>query len=246
MKNQSLEGIKVILLDIEGTTTPLDFVHKTLFRYASDNVENFLRKNFNDGKVKALVEELKLLYTKHLFDDQMPEQWKSESDKAQIKSTVSFVKYLISRDSKESSLKALQGLIWEEGYSNGALKGEVYEDVPRAMERWRNGGISICIYSSGSVLAQKLIFSTTEYGDLTKFISAFYDTAVGGKRELNSYARISLKLETRPEKVLFISDVFEEVDAARKAGMKVILISRKEPSVIPENSVVVISDFNNL
>ncbi len=246
MNSPDFSGIKVILLDIEGTTTTLDFVHKKLFSYAKESVEGFLQQNGTKADVKKLVSELKSLHGKHSFENQKPERWNSETYQDCINSASEFVRFLISQDSKNPALKGLQGLIWEEGYRKGALKGEVYSDVPPAMERWARSGIGICIYSSGSVLAQKLIFNTTEYGDLTQFISNFFDTAVGAKREYTSYARISQLLNTPPGDILFISDVIEEIRAAEMAGYRALLIERVSTISHGETCPNVIHNFNNL
>jgi enolase-phosphatase E1 len=130
------------------------------------------------------------------------------------------------RDRKSTGLKSLQGKVWEEGYRTGALRGEVYDDVPRALSRWRGEGRRIAIYSSGSVLAQKLLFAHTRSGDLTPFIDAWFSTTTGPKREGASYARIAQALDLPPPAILFVSDVVPELDAARSAGMATALAVR--------------------
>ena len=129
-------------------------------------------------------------------------------------------------DSKAGCLKSLQGKIWEAGYRSGQLKGQVFEDVPAAFERWRQEGRGIAIYSSGSVQAQRLIFGHAEVGDLSGFISHYFDTAVGPKREASSYARIAADLGADPAEVLFATDVYQEAEAGRQAGMQVVLLLR--------------------
>src|SRR5262249_22946443 len=127
---------------------------------------------------------------------------------------------------KSTPLKSLQGKIWEEGYRTGQLCGQVFEDVPRAFDRWREQGKQIYIYSSGSVLAQKLLFSNTEAGNLTPLISGYFDTNIGLKKDAGSYRRIADKLGRLPSEILFVSDVAAELDAAAKAGLQVVLCSR--------------------
>jgi enolase-phosphatase E1 len=130
------------------------------------------------------------------------------------------------QDRKSTGLKSLQGKIWEEGYRSGELKGEVYPDVLPALERWRSRGIDIAIFSSGSVQAQRLLFRNSVAGDLTHFIKAYFDTTTGPKREPESYARIAGALERRASEVLFVSDIVEELDAARTGGMRTALCVR--------------------
>ena len=130
------------------------------------------------------------------------------------------------RDKKSTGLKSLQGKIWEEGYRTGELRGEVYPDVPPALERWRRQRIDIAIFSSGSVQAQRSLFASTAAGDLTRFIRAYFDTTTGPKTAQQSYARIAAALERAPSEVLFLSDVGAELDAARTAGMRTALCVR--------------------
>jgi enolase-phosphatase E1 len=130
-------------------------------------------------------------------------------------------------DRKVTALKALQGRIWEEGFLGGQLEGVVYEDVPRAFARWHRAGRTIAIFSSGSVLAQKLLFGHSNAGDLTPFLAAYFDTTTGPKGEAPSYARIAAALRHEPRFVLFVSDVAAELDAARAAGLETALCLRQ-------------------
>jgi enolase-phosphatase E1 len=139
------------------------------------------------------------------------------------------------RDRKSGPLKALQGRIWEQGYATGALKGEVYPDVPEAFVRWTAGGVRIGIYSSGSVLAQKLLFANSTVGDLSRFLSGYFDTGVGAKRDAASYRRIVEALDIAASRVLFVSDVVTELDAAREAGLAT-LLSVRPPARSPASS----------
>jgi enolase-phosphatase E1 len=137
-----------------------------------------------------------------------------------------YVEWLMDRDRKSPGLKSLQGQIWETGYRTGRLRGEVFDDVPAAFARWTRGGIRLAIYSSGSVLAQRLLFESTNAGDLTPFVSAFFDTAVGAKASADSYRRISKEIQDAPERILFLSDVARELEAARAAACRVALCVR--------------------
>jgi len=214
-KNSS---IHCILLDIEGTTSSVDFVYKTLFPFASENVEKFLRRHFSEAEVQSIVADLRA--------EHGAENWKNRTPEEAISSASAYVKELIAQDRKLTALKTLQGKIWEEGFRSGNLKGHVYEDVPKAFERWRVEGKRIAIFSSGSVLAQKLLFEHSIAGDLTKYIEAYFDTTTGPKRQPASYAAIAKELGVASSSVLFVSDVTAELDAAAEAGMRTALMLR--------------------
>jgi enolase-phosphatase E1 len=218
--------IRAILLDIEGTTTPIDFVTKTLFPYASERVEPFLREHGYELEIKSVIRDLQAQHERDARDGLVPPAWRQNDPEVQIASGVAYLQWLIERDSKITPLKSLQGKIWQEGYARGELKGEVYEDVPRAMMRWKEQGRDIAIYSSGSVLAQQLLFGTTRYGDLSRHISGFFDTQTGSKAESSSYTKIATALGHEPATVLFLSDAGKEIAAARSAGMQTALCVR--------------------
>ena len=218
--------IKVLLLDIEGTTTPVDFVYKTLFPYANRKVEGFLLEHFRDLELQPVLAELAAQQQRDEREGLRPPAWNQETEEARLRSTIAYVHWLMTRNSKCTPLKALQGKIWQLGYTNGELHGEVYADVPPAFARWRRQGREICIYSSGSVLAQQLLFRSTSAGDLTAHISAFYDTAIGAKTESESYRRIAESLHHATSEILFISDAISEIKAARLAGLHATLCVR--------------------
>jgi len=220
---------RVILLDIEGTTTPIAFVHEVLFSYAHTHARDFLKTNFNSEEVRA---DVALLRAEHAVDvgaGQGPPALNEDSD-----SIASYVEWLIERDRKSTGLKSLQGKIWRQGYVDGSLKSQVYADVAPALERWRAQGLSINIFSSGSVLAQQLLFAHTEAGDLTTFIDNYFDTNAGKKSEAESYRRIAEALSLKAKEVLFISDVVAELAAASEAGMNTLLSIR--PGNPPQNN----------
>ena len=238
--------IRVILLDIEGTTTPVDFVYKTLFPYASRKVESFLRERVQDPEIQSLIQDLR---ARHDVDERgglQPPCWMDDSEEARLRSSVTYGQWLIARDSKCTPLKSLQGKIWQQGFTSGELRGEVFPDVPVAFERWRKQGKTICIYSSGSVLAQELVFHTTALGDLTSFISAFFDTRVGAKNEQESYKKIAASLSSAPQHFLFISDAVKEIEAAQSAGMQAILCDRDLGSASSRGPYEAIHSFDNL
>ena len=221
--------IKVILLDIEGTTTPIDFVYQILFPYARHHLQAYLAEHWDEAQADIVQ-----LQTEHTADVQQGLQPPS-LDAEQIESVVTYLYWLMDRDRKATPLKSLQGKVWEAGYKSGALKSQVFADVPPAFARWAEQQKRICIFSSGSVLAQKLLFAYTEAGDLSQFISGWFDTTVGAKREAESYQRIAAALQCAPREVVFISDVTAELAAARAAGMHTILSIR--PSNHPQAEV---------
>ncbi len=219
--------ISAVLFDIEGTTTPLEFVHRTLFSYAREKVEVFLKENSARNQVADLIDMLEKSYKDNSAIGKLPQNWSSTDISQRVGSAAKYVKWLISVDSKDPALKELQGLIWEEGYRNGQLHGEVYPDVPEVMERLNRDGIRMAIYSSGSALAQRLIFASTNYGDLTKYLSGFFDTSVGPKRDPKSYANIAGLLKIPSGEILFLSDIIEEITAARTSGLKAVQVVRE-------------------
>jgi enolase-phosphatase E1 len=228
------------LLDIEGTTTPIEFVHRTLFRYARAGVSGFLARHRNDPAVRADIARLK---TEHAAESPQPGLPPWHDDTASV---TTYVHWLIERDRKSTGLKSLQGRIWEEGYRAGELKSEVYPDVPSALERWRSQGIDIAIFSSGSIQAQQSLFRNTAAGDLTHFIRAYFDTTTGPKTAPQSYTRIAAALERSPADVLFVSDIVAELDAAFTAGTQTALCVRTPGPLAATGAHPVIRGFNQL
>jgi len=198
----------VILLDIEGTTTPIAFVYGVLFPFARAHLAEFLAAHAGSPQVNDLTRRLA---EEHAADSsQGAPPWSGAA---------AYALWLMDRDRKSPGLKALQGLVWEQGYQAGQLRGQVFADVPAAMRRWRGAGVDVAIYSSGSELAQRRLFESTEHGDLTALLSGFFDTAVGPKTAVESYQRIAKALGRAPREMLFISDVTAELVAARGAGL---------------------------
>jgi enolase-phosphatase E1 len=220
----SESNVRAIVLDIEGTTTPIDFVYKVLFPYARQHVREFVELRAND-----LHENISGLNAEYRADNEQgnkPPAWQESSSNLLLDSITAYVNWLMDLDRKSTALKALQGKIWEAGYLSGRLRGEVYPDVPPAFARWRKQGKQIYIYSSGSVLAQKLLFAHTKNGDLSEHISRYFDTTTGPKKAASSYQSIAENIGRAARKVLFMSDVTGELDAARSAGMHTILCVR--------------------
>lgn len=219
-----LRGIEAIVLDIEGTTTPLSFVHDVLFPYARAHLDAFVADRANDEVVAGV--SVRLEQERAAEVDPTAPGWDASTPEKRRSSVISYAMWLMARDRKSPALKTLQGHIWAEGYRRGVLQGVVYDDVPPALERWHSAGITLAIYSSGSVQAQQLIFSTTAAGDLTKYLSQYFDTAVGPKQSSDSYAHIATALGIAPSRILFVSDVWGELAAARLAGLQVALAVR--------------------
>jgi len=204
--------IRAALLDIEGTTTPVSFVYEVLFPFARARLREFL----SEADIQGLRREYEL---------EAPGQrpaWTCNS----LGSAAHYADWLMDQDRKSTALKELQGRIWASGYASGTLKGIVYEDVPGVLESWRKTGVRIAIFSSGSVLAQKLIFGHTQFGDLTPQIDSYFDTTTGPKREPDSYRKIAANLKLACNEVIFFSDITAELDAASEAGMKACLVER--------------------
>lgn len=205
-----IEGIKAILTDIEGTTSSISFVHDVLFPYAAEHLPSYVRENENDlGEIFDQVREI-------------------ENDSSLTTEDIITVMLGWIRDDKKiTPLKALQGMIWKDGYETGAFKGHIYDDAAETMRGWHEAGYPIYIYSSGSVPAQKLIYGYSEAGDITQILSGYFDTTTGPKLEAASYTKISHEIGLPPAQILFLSDNAGEIEAANKAGMQTILVDRE-------------------
>ncbi len=224
--------IRFILMDIEGTTTSISFVHEVLFPYASKHLEDFIQKNLTDPKVRRELDSVKRTV---LEEDQ-----KQLTDQEAAGQLLNWIK----ADRKHTALKNLQGYLWKEGYETGRYKGHVYDDVLPALKVWTSHGIQLGIYSSGSVEAQKLLFGYSEKGDLTPYFSAYFDTNVGHKREEPSYRKIQQSLNWPAESILFLSDVEAELDAARSAGLQTIQLVR--PGTQPSDRHTLVHSFDEI
>lgn len=216
--------VRFVLLDIEGTTTPVDFVHRVLFPDARERVEAFLEAHHAEPDVARDVAALRDEHARDLAAGRTPPAWQDSPAAA-----AAYARWLIDQDRKLTALKSLQGRIWAEGYAAGRLRGPVYEDVPRALARWTTTGRRVAVFSSGSVLAQKLIFGHSDRGDLTRYLCAHFDTTTGPKADTASYRRIAAALGEEPAAGLFVSDVVAELDAARAAGYATALAVRTPP-----------------
>jgi enolase-phosphatase E1 len=201
---------RVILTDIEGTTSSIAFVHEVLFPYARARLAAFVVTH--PAETAAILDQVR-----------------AETDRPDLDQQACIDQLLAwhDGDAKIGPLKTLQGLIWAEGYARGELTGHIYADAAAALRRWHERGIALYIYSSGSVAAQKLLFGHTDFGDLVPLFSGHFDTAVGGKKDTASYTAIARTIGVEPSAILFLSDVAEELAAARLAGLAVILVARE-------------------
>jgi len=217
-------GIRVLLLDIEGTTTATSFVYDVLFPFARAHLREFLEASPNEA---ATRDDLAALRAERQAEKESgAPEWRGGAPAEALASAAAYAEWLMDRDRKSTALKSLQGRIWKGGYRSGALKSHVYPDVRPALERWRAQRRSVAIFSSGSVLAQRLLFEHTADGDLTPLIHSYFDTTTGPKAAANSYRRIAEALRVAPAAVWFVSDVAAELDAARAAGMVTALCVR--------------------
>ena len=203
-------GVKAVLLDIEGTTSSVQFVYEVLFPYARRELADFLRRRWNDAEVVCACEMI------------ARDAGKPCRDRGSI---VAEALRLMDGDVKATGLKELQGLIWQEGYAAGRLKSHVYPDVPPALRRWAAEGLDLRIFSSGSVAAQKVFFAHTDAGGLLPLFHGHYDTTTGPS-EADSYRRIAADMQLPTSAILFLSDVLAELDAAAEAGMQTTLVVR--------------------
>ena len=226
--------MKAILLDIEGTTTPIAFVHDVLFPFAKARIGKFVETHFD-----ALRTEIEQLVDESARD----EKYTVPVDPSEPGSVSTYLEYLIDNDRKSTPLKTIQGRIWQEGYDSGELLSTVFDDVRPALERWREAGVVIAIYSSGSVLAQRLLFGHTDHGDLTPYISNYFDTTTGGKREAESYAKIARELGFDPHEIVFCSDIPEELDAANLSGLATTLVVRPGNAAVDASCHRVVESF---
>jgi enolase-phosphatase E1 len=200
----------LILTDIEGTTSSISFVKDVLFPYARRALPGFVRERGQEPEVRRWLDAVATEHGAVCSDDVI----------------VEILQGWIDEDRKHTALKALQGLIWSDGYRGADFTAHIYPDAAATLRDWHAAGLPLAVYSSGSVPAQKLFFGHTDAGDLTGLFEAWFDTEVGHKREAGSYAEIARRLGRLPDDILFLSDVVEELDAARDAGLHTVLVDR--------------------
>jgi enolase-phosphatase E1 len=224
-----------ILTDIEGTTTSIAFVYDVLFPYAAARLERTCARTDPDPD---LQEALARLRDEHSGEATRAEDT-ADDPPPPFGDGAPYARWLMAHDRKSTGLKLLQGLIWDEGYVRGEIRGHVYADVPPALAAWQAAGRRLRIFSSGSVRAQKLLFGHTDYGDLTPHFEGFHDTTTGPKQEPAAYTAIAAAFALPPGEILFLSDVTAELDAAARAGCRTGLLVRpgNRPAVAGEHPV---------
>ena len=218
--------LAAILTDIEGTTTRIAFVKDVLFPYARERLPAFLTARARSPEVAAELAEVRRL--------------------APGQPELATLLHWIDTDAKVTPLKTLQGMIWEYGYADGSLRGDLYSDVAPCLRLWSSVGVRLAVFSSGSVTAQKLIFGHSVAGDLTGLFGGFFDTRVGGKRDVDSYGRLAIALGLPTAEVLFLSDMEAELDAAAVAGMRTCQLVRAEDGTQPSDRHAVARDFREV
>jgi enolase-phosphatase E1 len=218
--------ISHVLLDIEGTTCPVRFVSETLFPYATAQLETFLGQREGDSAVRELVAQVARAWREDPHPTAQALLQAAPSNAGSMTLVVPYLRWLIEEDRKLTPLKELQGLIWEEGYGSGELQGPLYPDVAPALHRWRQAGLTLAVYSSGSVKAQQLIYGHSNAGDLRSWFHYWFDTRMGPKLEPASYIRIVEAMGAEASMVLFISDSIGELEAARSNGLPVLFSDR--------------------
>ena len=202
---------RAIVTDIEGTTSAIAFVRDVLFPYADAHLDAYVAAHRDEPVVATAMREAAL------------EAGEADADDARI---LAHLHVWIAEDRKATPLKTLQGLIWNEGYEESGLLGHLYPDVPPVLQAWYDAGIELYVYSSGSIVAQKVLFAHTFAGDLTPLFAGYFDTTTGPKREAASYGEIAANTGFRPADMLFLSDTEEELDAARAAGFQTVRLLR--------------------
>jgi enolase-phosphatase E1 len=231
MIDAKVTSIGAVLTDIEGTTSAITFVKDVLFPYAREHLPRFLETHRSDPEVQRWL------------DATAREAGIEDPNSRHVVETL--LRW-IDEDRKAAPLKALQGMVWKSGYEAGDYRAHVYPEVPSRLREWKAQGLRLYVYSSGSVLAQKLFFRYSEAGDLAALFEGWFDTEVGGKRERGSYLRIAESIGLPPPGILFLSDVVEELDAARSTGMQTIQVCRPPATCPAVRTRPCVADFGGI
>ena len=223
---------QVILLDIEGTTASVDFVHEVMFPFVTRNLSSFLDATW--GQAETVAACLRIAQD---AGHESLEAWQATTGRPGRTLIEQQIGDLMRGDIKATGLKAMQGLVWQKGFESGELVAPIYDDVLPQLIRWKEIGLDIRIYSSGSIAAQKLFFGHTQHGDLLHYFSGHYDTTIGGKKEAESYQKIAADIGVKPDSILFVSDLEGELEAARNAGVQVAAAIRPGNKPLSEKAV---------
>ena len=230
-----------LLLDIEGTTCPVSFVSEVLFPFAKQELSHHIKQQWGKSTDNKPIQEAK----KEWLDDQSVEstqikQKVMQREIEEIDGLIQYLKHLISIDKKSTALKDLQGNIWERGYQNGELRSQLFPETAECLRQWHEQGLTLSIYSSGSIQAQKMLYRYSSAGDLEKLFSHWFDTRTGSKKSTQSYTIIAQQLHSSPNNIWFVSDNGAECDAARSAGMHALFSLRDgNPDRDPRDHLVI-------
>lgn len=224
---QQTKSVVAIVTDIEGTTTALDFVHQILFPYARKHLAAFVRAHQHEPAVAEVLAQIEMPTSIAV----------AEGMEAKIQQLLAWM----DADCKITQLKTLQGWIWRQGYAQGDFLGHVYKDAYQQLQVWQAMGIDLYVFSSGSVEAQQLLFAHSDFGDMTPLFSGYFDTRIGAKRDAHAYRQIAEQIHQPPDKIMFLSDIPAELDAAEQAGWQTVCVARGE--VLPATHHVIAKDF---
>jgi len=225
--------IDVVLLDIEGTTSSIHFVAEVLFPFARQHVSAYLQAHETDPETQAALDLLAVDAGHTDFESWCRQEGLQDDPQGRQDLALAEVHRLMDRDAKATGLKHLQGLVWRNGFLSGELRAHVYGEVPERLRQWHRAGLRLYIYSSGSIQAQKLFFGHTIEGDLLPLFLGHFDTTIGSKREAESYRRIAQSIETAADRILFVSDLAAEIEAAAQTGMKTVVSVRPGNAPLP-------------
>ncbi|WP_238013841.1 acireductone synthase [Dactylosporangium sp. AC04546] len=204
--------VDAVVLDIEGTTSSLRHLRDRHFPYSRARIPEFTRRG--TPEIRSLLDETARIAGLAGATD------------AELAATL---QRWVDEDAKTPPLKTLQGMIWAEAYATGELTSHVYTDVPAALHMWRDEGVRVHTFSSGSVQAQRDWFRHTDHGDLLPLLGHCFDTRTAGpKVDTGSYTAIGRAIEVPPSRILFASDRPAELDAARHAGLRTVGLQRPE------------------
>jgi enolase-phosphatase E1 len=240
MSRNSTRGI---LLDIEGTVSPVSYVYDVLFPFARKNSQDYLNRKWSEASTRRALDLMAIDTGAGDWSDWLGT---TRSREESIQIVLSEIDRLMDGDVKATGLKELQGLIWFEGFTTGKLLSKLFSDVPPALQHWKESGADVRIYSSGSVTAQENFFKYTEDGDMTPYLNGFYDTTTGPKRDSISYSEITKDFAMPAGDITFFSDIPEELDAARSAGMQATLVVRPGNKPVDRKDYPVIESFASL
>lgn len=220
--------LKIILTDIEGTTTDISFVHQVLFPYSAKRLSEWVNNHLELPITQNILQEVREI---------------SDQSNLDVEDCLSKLIIWHTEDRKITPLKTLQGLIWQEGYNTGEIKAHVYSDAVECLQNWYAAGLTLAVYSSGSVAAQKLLFKNTLIGDLTPLFSMYFDTTTGNKTESQSYLTIADELLVLPQEILFLSDSSKELAAASAANLNVCGLNRQITAVAHNFNFMYVKNF---